>query len=207
MKQASAKLLFNEPSTCGLTSLLAGNGRFAVLCSELISKDFTTHSFSPVTKSTIVTSHRLMIHTPASTEHDIIFQKDTSNQLDENELAMFIRGGSSLLSILKLNAGPSRRNRLLGDDAAAMVQANRIATLFACRDTVEVAAITYVRDPTGTVILILTVPQEASEDDLPSTIFAVRNSSANSSSQSIPYPTLAKTPPAPTTWLKTILNE
>jgi hypothetical protein len=148
-----------------------------------------------------------MIHTPASTEHDIIFQEDTSNQLDENELAMFIRGGSSLLSILKPNAGPSRRNRLPGDDAAAMAQADRIATLFACRDTVEVAAITYVRAPTGTVILVLTVPREASEDDLPSTIFAVRNSSGNSSSQSIPYPTLAKTPPAPTTWLKTIFNE
>ena len=39
------------------------------------------------------------IYTPASTEHDIIFQED--KQLGENELAMLIRGGSSLLSILR----------------------------------------------------------------------------------------------------------
>jgi hypothetical protein len=92
--------------------------------------------------------HRPTIHTPTSTEHDIIFQED--KQLEENELAMLIRGGSSLLSILKPNVGPSRRNRLPGD---AMSQADRIATLFACKDTVEVAAITYVRAPTSTVIL------------------------------------------------------
>ena len=144
-------------------------------------------------------------HTVASTEHDINPQED--KQLDENELAMLIRGGSSLLSILKQNVGPSRHNRLLGNDAATMAQVDRIATLFACRDTVEVAAITYIRAPTGTVIFVLTVPQEASEDDPFSTIYAVRNSSGNYSSQSISHPILGKTPPAPTTWLKTILKK
>ena len=81
--------------------------------------------------------------------------------------ALFYRPSNQVLVLL-------RRNRLSGDDAAAVDQADRVATLFSCRDTVEVVAITYVRAPTGTVILVLAVPQEASKDDLPSTMPTAR---------------------------------
>lgn len=151
--------------------------------------------------------HRPTIHTPASTEHNINFQED--KQLGENELAMLIRGGSSLLSILKPNVGPPRRNRLASDDTVAIAQADRIATLFAGRDTVEVAAIAYVLTPAGTVIHVLTIPQEAPKDDphIPIYYYAARNSCGDFSSQSISHPIFGKTPSAQTTWLKTILKK
>lgn len=156
---------------------------------------FTTHLNLTITMAT--SDNRPTIHTAAFLEYD-----REEEQLDGNQLAMLIRGGSSLLSILRPYLGPARRNELSGDDAAAIAQADRIATLFACRDMTEVAAVAYFRAPAGTDILVLT-----SAGDLPSTAFGgdtARNSSGNPSSQSITHP---KTPSAPHAWLKTILNE
>lgn len=141
------------------------------------------------------------------TIHTAALPEDDREQLDENQLAMLIRGGSSLLSILRPYLGPARRSELSGDDEAAIAQADQIATLFACRDMTEVAAIAYFRAPAGTDVLVLT--SAGGGGDLSSTAFGgggkARNSSGgNPSSQSITH---LKPPSAPHTWLKTILNE
>lgn len=98
-----SEVLSDEPSTDGLTPLLAGSGKFAVL-THLVRISRLAHtrllSSPPWQRATI--DRRFTDPLPLST---ISFSKRISN-FDGNELAMLIRGGSSLLSILEPGVGP-----------------------------------------------------------------------------------------------------